>query len=1048
MAEGGEERYVEPAPRGRPLPLNSKRLTAAHVQQLARTLELPTTASSDDIRQMIDGKLTEMGHEPPNVQVVVQREVEGGRAYLYLQDASGVFLESEPDPEPSAHGTEKEAETGEEEADEVETLKQALDEATEKNAALASEVSSLREGLQKQKDRVKELWKLNCEQLAEYDSIIAAKDVEISSLRARVEELTMHEHAPGGESPATTGVRLVDPPDDTSPHRGPRDRMSPDPRPPGPRPPIPRRGKAPPVDSFTGENQEIRIDDWLPALERASTWNGWTEEERLMQLAGHLRGRALQEWNLLGDRDKGSYADAIQALRNRLDPGGRALAAQDFRHTVQGETELVADFIRRLERTFQIAYGRDGMSAETRDTLLHSQLQEGLRHDLMRGPAVSGAQTYKELCLAAKNEEKRLAELRKRQQYQKPAPLSAQHFNKKSADQKGGDRTAQRRPPRQLAPTLPETRQCYICNKQGHLARDCKATRSESRGRPIPYKPKQASTRQVQASQSTGVPTSQQRPDPMEFLYSSDSEDDSEVRVVRVTDGGSVSQCVRIQIQGVPVFGIIDSGADITIMGGELFKKVAAAAKLKKKDFKAPDKVPRTYDQQSFTLDGRMDLDVTFDDKTMKTPVYLKMDAHDQLLLSEGVCRQLGIISYHPEVQTWRGGRKRPPSEQMERAKSNEAKVPTVRVRLLQSVRLLPHQAVVAQVQLDNTHKGSEPILLERSMQVEEETGLQIEDALLQPTVEGRAQMVLSNPSGFTQVVEQGLELGIAIPATVIQSTLGANEDLPGQPGDLAFPPTESPGSTEPDGVKRVTADTVQQRQARLMELIEEPNLPEEGRRMLLEFLANHHKAFCLEENERGETDLVQFEIDTGDAAPKKLPVRRMPLTIRQEVARQLKMMQETGVIQPSNSPWASPVVLVRKKDGTHRFCVDYRELNSVTRADTFPLPRIDDLLDQLGKSAYFSTLDLATGYWQIRVHPNSQEKTAFVTPQGLYEFRVMPFGLTNAPAVFQRLMQCVLMGLNPEEGPDFVAVYIDDILVFSRTLEDHIDHLRLCLSA
>ena len=124
----------------------------------------------------------------------------------------------------------------------------------------------------------------------------------------------------------------------------------------------------------------------------------------------------------------------------------------------------------------------------------------------------------------------------------------------------------------------------------------------------------------------------------------------------------------------------------------------------------------------------------------------------------------------------------------MERAKSNEAKVPSVRVRLLQSVQLLPHQVVVAQVQLDNTHKGSEPILLERSMQVEEETGLQIEDALSQPTIDGRAQMVLSNPSGFTQVVEQGLELGIAILATVIQPTLGANEDLPGLPGDLASP--------------------------------------------------------------------------------------------------------------------------------------------------------------------------------------------------------------------------------------------------------------------
>ena len=105
----------------------------------------------------------------------------------------------------------------------------------------------------------------------------------------------------------------------------------------------------------------------------------------------------------------------------------------------------------------------------------------------------------------------------------------------------------------------------------------------------------------------------------------------------------------------------------------------------------------------------------------------------------------------------------------------------------------------MAQVQLNNKYDGSEPLLLECSMQVEEETGLQIEDALLQPTVEGRAQMVLSNPSGFTQVVEQGQELGIASPATVIQLTLGTNEDLPGQPGDLASPQAKSPGPTKSD---------------------------------------------------------------------------------------------------------------------------------------------------------------------------------------------------------------------------------------------------------
>ncbi len=135
-----------------------------------------------------------------------------------------------------------------------------------------------------------------------------------------------------------------------------------------------------------------------------------------------------------------------------------------------------------------------------------------------------------------------------------------------------------------------------------------------------------------------------------------------------------------------------------------------------------------------------------------------------------------------------------------------------------------------------------------------------------------------------------------------------------------------------------------------------------------------NHEAFSLDDNERGETDLVQLQIYTGDAAPVKQSVRQMPFAVRREVARQLQSMQSAGMIEPSNSPWASPAVMVRKKDGSHRFCMDYRALNAVTRADLFPLPGIDDLLDQLGKSKYFSTLDLAAGYWQIRVHPDSQD--------------------------------------------------------------------------
>ena len=124
---------------------------------------------------------------------------------------------------------------------------------------------------------------------------------------------------------------------------------------------------------------------------------------------------------------------------------------------------------------------------------------------------------------------------------------------------------------------------------------------------------------------------------------------------------------------------------------------------------------------------------------------------------------------------------------------------------------------------------------------------------------------------------------------------------------------------------------------------------------------------FSLEDSERGETDVIEVHIDTGDAPPQAQPVRRIPFAVRQEVARQLQQMQEDGIIQPSNSPWASPIVLVKKKDGGLRICMDYCALNSMTKADRFPLPRIADLLDRLGRSRFFTTLDLAAGFSRLK---------------------------------------------------------------------------------
>ena len=204
------------------------------------------------------------------------------------------------------------------------------------------------------------------------------------------------------------------------------------------------------------------------------------------------------------------------------------------------------------------------------------------------------------------------------------------------------------------------------------------------------------------------------------------------------------------------------------------------------------------------------------------------------------------------------------------------------------------------------------------------------------------------------------------------------------------------------------------------------------------QLLHQNSSIFATQDNPFGKTDLVTHSINTDSNHPIKQAVRRPPFHLRSEAHAEVEKMLDKGVIEPSDSPWASPVVLVRKKDGSLRYCIDYRKLNSITIKDSYPLPRIDESLDSLSKTQYFSTLDLASGYWQIGLDEDAKRKSAFCTTSGLYQFKVMPFGLTNAPATFQRLMERVLAGLQWQ----ICLVYIDDVIIFSQTFEDHLQHL------
>jgi hypothetical protein len=187
----------------------------------------------------------------------------------------------------------------------------------------------------------------------------------------------------------------------------------------------------------------------------------------------------------------------------------------------------------------------------------------------------------------------------------------------------------------------------------------------------------------------------------------------------------------------------------------------------------------------------------------------------------------------------------------------------------------------------------------------------------------------------------------------------------------------------------------------------------------------------------------VELHIDLipGIAPIAKRPYCMAPTELA-ELKLQIAELQQKGYICPSSSPWGAPILFVTKKDGSMRMCIDYRSLNEVTIKNKYPLPRIDDLFDQLQGAKYFSKIDLRSGYHQLRIKEADIQKTAFVTRYGQYEFTVMLFGLTNAPAFFMNLMNKVFM----DELDKFVVVFIDDILIYSKNRKDHERHLRIVL--
>ena len=216
-------------------------------------------------------------------------------------------------------------------------------------------------------------------------------------------------------------------------------------------------------------------------------------------------------------------------------------------------------------------------------------------------------------------------------------------------------------------------------------------------------------------------------------------------------------------------------------------------------------------------------------------------------------------------------------------------------------------------------------------------------------------------------------------------------------------------------------------------------NLDRQQRVELAQVLVDYQDVFSKDDSDLGYYTGIKHRINTGDAAPIRQPLRRTPHGLEHVEDELVDKMLGAGVITESNSQWASPVVIVRKRDGKHRFCIDYRKLNKVTVRDSYPLPNIDHCLGVLGGAKFFHTLDMNSGYWQVAVDERDQEKTAFRCRKGLFHYLTLPFGLTNAPATFERIMECVLRGLQWVT----CLCFLDDVIIMAGSFRQAITRLR-----
>ena len=728
--------------------------------------------------------------------------------------------------------------------------------------------------------------------------------------------------------------------------------------------------------------------DYKAHFDACAELNGWNDKEKGLYLAVSLRGQAQGVFGNLASKSS-NYEELANALQERFAPPNQTeLYRVQLKERRQRATEALTELGQDIWRLTNLAYPR--APSDVRETLAKEQFIDSLHSSDMRLRIKQARPTSLNQAVRHAVELEAFNKAEKRHEEQ-GYMRQANQQEAVSADKHDSDWNFLKDTMKSIQKSLETlTKQNRYQHKSDGFQSNLKAGGTSQRDKTVPQRFKRK-------CYDCGSETHVKRNCPKnKEKKEAETKGQQHTKQVSSSGAGLFADC---KVNNIPTQCLIDTGATLTIMSFGMWESIAPCS--------SPTLEP--YEGCVFTASGdRIEI-------KGKTSVFVELDsihcpcnilvANIDLDLILGLdflkkhnC-QIDVANNSLKVQD-----KTCPLNMT-------GKIGCYRVTISNTVEIPPRSEIITE---GTVHM---PVIRKQNVTIVEPidqsyiTGKGIVAKALVHTND-KIPLRLLNPSEETKRLYTGTHVANVSPVSKVYDTVKTD-------------------------MLEISSTCVPKHLSELYERSVDGLTPEQCKQ-IARLLCKHVSTFSKSDEDLGRTGIIRHQIPTTETRPIKQPLRRMPIGMKQEADKQIDKMLKKDVIQPSVSPWASAIVMVKKKDGSTRFCVDYRKLNDITVKDAYPLPRIDDSLDQLSGAEWFSCLDLNSGYWQVEVEERDRIKTAFVSRRGLFEFKVMPFGLCNAPATFERLMETVLAGLNWR----ICLIYLDDIIVIGRTFEDMIKNL------